>query len=392
MNVIIPISLSFIVLLAGCGSSGSSTTESEASTKESLGKELFFDTNLSLQRTMSCSTCHDEERAFVDGRFHDEADANPVNGALSLGDDGLSLGGRNAPTAAYAQFIPVFSQQDDDSYIGGQFHDGRADDLKAQAKGPFLDTAEMMMPDEESVIDRIKENVEYVEVFKTLYGDDVFDDIDVAYDAVAESIAKFEKTELFAPFDSKYDRFKSGEYTMSEQEDLGYSLFFSEANTNCVTCHSIDSESEGEDEIFSNFEYENIGTPKNFMTLDAKGLSHDTQDLGLGGRDDVNDTIHYGKMKVPTLRNVAVTGPYMTNGVFQELRTVLEFYDHMAGQGDHLLNPETGETWDAPDVNETVNYEVLQATQALSDAKIDAIIAFLKLLTDERYEHLISEE
>lgn len=391
MRAIVTLSISLVIVFSGCGGSGESEAEVETVTKEGLGERLFSDTNLSLQRTMSCATCHDEEHAFMDARFLVAGDTNPVDGALSVGDDGLTLGGRNTPTAAYAQFIPEFAQQDDGTYIGGQFHDGRAEDLKAQAKAPFLDTAEMMMPDEQSVIDRVLENPDYEADFKTLYGEGVFDDVDEAYDALAESIAKFEKSERFATFDSKYDRFKRGEYTMSDQEDLGYSLFFSQANTNCVTCHSIDSESESDDELFTNFEYENIGTPRNFAILDAKGLSHDTQDFGLGGREDINDTTHFGKMKVPTLRNVAVTGPYMSNGVFKELRTVLEFYDHMAGAGDHPVNPETGLAWDAPDVNETVNHEVLQATKALTDTKIDALIAFLKLLTDERYEHLITE-
>ena len=370
-----------VVLLAGCG--GSRSEAEERLTKTALGEQLFFDTNLSLNRTMACATCHDPEHGFIDARY----DTNPVGGALSVGDDGAALGGRNAPTAAYAMFSPTFGKNGDGDWQGGQFHDGRAADLKAQAKGPFLDAAEMMMPDRASVIARVTENAAYVSAFKTLYGETIFDDVNASYDAVAESIAAFEQTERFAPFDSKYDRYLKGEYTMNEQEELGYALFFSQANTNCATCHALNSASESPNETFTNYEFENIGTPKNLETLAAKGLSADTQDLGLGGRDDIN----YGKTKVPTLRNIAVTAPYMNNGVFKELRTVLEFYDHMAGQGNHPTNPETGEAWKAPDVNETVNYEVLTATKELTDTKIDALIAFLKLLTDVRYEHLLEE-
>jgi len=375
-----------LLLLAGCGGGDSGTAEPEP-TKAALGEQLFFDTNLSLNRTMACATCHDPEHAFIDARY----DTNPVGGALSVGDDGIALGGRNAPTAAYAMFSPSFGKNGDGDWQGGQFHDGRAADLKAQAKGPFLDAAEMMMPDRASVIARVMENTAYVSALKALYGETLFDDVNTGYDAVAESIAAFEQTERFAPFDSKYDRFLRGEYTMSEEEELGYALFFSQANTNCATCHSLNSASESPNETFTNYEFENIGTPKNLETLTAKGLSADTQDFGLGVRDDINDTAHYGKTKVPTLRNIAVTAPYMNNGVFKELRTVLAFYDHMAGQGDHPTNPETGKPWEAPDVNDTVNYDVLTGTKALTDTKIDALIAFLKLLTDERYEHLIPE-
>lgn len=385
MNYVIPGVMIAAVLLGGCGG-GSSGVSDAPVTKTALGERLFFDTNLSRNRTMACATCHDAQHAFIDARF----DTNPVGGALSVGDDGMTLGGRNTPTAAYALFAPAFGMNAEGDFVGGQFHDGRSADLKAQAKGPFLDPAEMMMPDETAVIARVLENPDYVADFKALYGDNIFDNVNASYDALADSIAVFENTEAFAPFDSKYDRFLRGAYVMTDKEELGYSLFFSNNNTNCATCHSLNSETESTGEIFTNFEYENIGTPPNLANFVAKGIAY-APDLGLGGRPDINDRAHYGKIKVPTLRNVAVTGPYMRNGVFKELRTVLEFYDHMAAQGNHPTNPETGEPWAAPDVNATVNREVLQATKELTDAKIDALIAFLKTLTDAQYEHLVEE-
>jgi len=125
--------------------------------------------------------------------------------------------------------------------------------------------------------------------------------------------------------------------------------------------------------------------------LIARDGSTDKIDLGLGGRSDIDDPQQYGKFRIPTLRNVAVTGSYMSNGVFKELRTVLEFYDHMAGQGNHSLNPETGLTWDAPEVAETVATDLLIDTEELTDERIDALMAFLKLLTDELYEGLVQQ-
>lgn len=368
-----------------------------ALTKEALGSQLFFDANLSLTRSMSCSSCHNLERAFIDARFHDATHPNPVAGALSLGDDDATLGGRNAPTAAYAQFTPAFTQNAKGEYVGGQFHDGRAATLKEQAKGPFLDPAEMMMPDAAAVIARVQENPEYVTQLKSLYGDSIFDDTEAAYDAVAESIAKFEKTEQFAPFDSKYDRSKLPEtdpdyYEMTALEREGHELFFNAEKTNCVQCHAINSTSEAPTgEVFTNFKYDNIGTPKNVDALMARDGSTDKIDLGLGGRSDIDEPQQYGKFRIPTLRNVAVTGPYMSNGVFKELRTVLEFYDHMAGQGNHSLNPETGLIWDAPEVAETVATDLLTDTEELTDERIDALMAFLKLLTDELYEGLVQQ-
>lgn len=362
-------------------------------TKEALGSQLFFDTNLSLRKTMACSSCHNPGYGFSDASFRLSDSTNPVEGALSVGDDGITLGGRNAPTATYAQFIPEFSQNSDGEYIGGLFHDGRAATMKEQAKGPFLNQAEMMMPSAEAVVDRVMENAQYVADFKALYGESVFDDKILAYDALAESIAFFEKTEVFAPFDSKYDRSRlaasdENVYAMTSQEELGYTLFFDTQKTNCVLCHSINSASESANEVFTNFKYENIGTPRNIEALLVRDGNTDTIDFGLGGRTDINNSIHYGKVRVPTLRNVAVTGPYMSNGVFKELGTVLAFYNYMGGQDSTTLNPETNASWGEAEVNATINHPLLEM-EPLSDDELAALEAFLKLLTDKQYEAMI---
>lgn len=386
------------IVLAGCGGGSGSNHENSKEikfdTKEKLGESLFFDKNLSLERKTACFTCHDPEHGFADARFSkDGVDQSVfIHGAFSVGDDDISLGGRNAPTAAYAQFSPTFGQING-IYKGGQFHDGRAATLKDQAMGPPLDGTEMMMPNKGSVIDRIEENMDYVAAFKKHYGADIFDDINASYEAMGEAIAKFEKTEEFAPFDSKYDRYLKGEYTFTSEEEGGYVLFFSNTNTSCVACHTLNSKSEAsKNELFTNFEYENIGTPRNSKAMDARvalGLQDANATFkGLGGT--VNDPEHYGKTKVPTLRNIAVTGPYMNNGVFAKLRTVLEFYDHM-GENNHNLhpnNPETGLPWGANDHNATINHTDL-AQKSMNDAKIRNLEAFLRTLTDKRYEHLL---
>lgn len=387
------------LLFSACGSGSSESITFD--TKEKLGKSLYFDTNLSLNRQTACATCHDPDHGFIDARFlAEDADQSIfVNGALSVGDDGAALGGRNAPTAAYAMFSPSFHFDVNNSqYIGGQFHDGRAATLKDQAMGPPLDQAEMMMPSRDAVIDRIKENPDYVIAFETHYGVGIFDDINASYEAMGEAIGKFEKTEEFAPFDSKYDRFLTCKETkrtsvcLSEgnwtiPEELGMSLFFSEANTNCINCHMLQSLEGLKNETFSNYEYHNIGTPKNFDILAIKGLDENTTEHGILSQSTINDSALDGAIKVPTLRNIAITGPYMHNGVFKELRTVLEFYDHM-GDGDRPLNPETNAPWRQTDVNTTINHEDL-AMPELTDDKLDALEAFLKTLTDKRYEHLL---
>ncbi len=416
--IISSITISGLLLLNGCGSSdswgkgncescdnnnisseeGSSTTtstenERQTLTSEKLGEALFFDKNLSKTGKTSCATCHDPKHAFIDARF--QGDVNQtifVHGAFSVGDDGVSLGGRNSPTAAYAMFSPAFGEKDG-IYKGGQFHDGRAKTLKIQAMGPPLDGAEMQMPNKEAVIERIKQNSQYVSQFKTLYGEDIFNNADQAYDKMAEAISDFEKTEQFRPFDSKFDRWVAGTYKFTELEQKGYDLFNSE-KTNCRLCHTTNSSSintEAKKEIFTNFEYENVGTPRNIVAMNRRvslGLQDkDHKFRGLGQVTD--DTSNDGKSRVPTLRNIAVTDPYMSNGQFRKLRTVLEFYDFISGKGTHNINPETGKAWGENDFPATINHEKLGATEPLSDADIDALIAFLRTLTDQKYEPLL---
>ncbi len=353
--------------------------------KVSLGTALYFDVNLSKNRTMSCATCHNPATAFVDAR------GKVPDNMASLGDDGKSVGDRNAPSSAYAMFFPVFQENKGknrklSAFLGGQFLDGREPDLAGQAGGPPLNPIEMGMPDKASVVARIKENEGYVAQFKTVYGENIFDNTDKAYGAMADAIGEFEKTDLFAPFDSKYDRFLRGEYELTVLEDLGRSLFFSENNVNCSTCHKLKRE-DAPGEVFSNFEYRNIGVPANTALRQLNGVT--ATDFGLWHNPKAQSPENKGKFKVSTLRNIAVTGPYMHNGVFKDLRTVILFYDKYNNPA-RKLNPETGKPWGEPEVPDNLALDELHA-KVLTDRKVDALVAFLRTLTDKRYEPLLAK-
>lgn len=368
-------------------------------TREALGESLFFDTNLSLNRSQSCATCHDPERAFVDSRVDDSGQIT----AVSLGDDGVSLGDRNTPTAMYAVLRPDFSQgthqrfnsQQPDyvGFVGGHFFDGRAVTLADQAKGPPLNPIEMAMPDEASVVARLQENSDYVRSFKAIFGDAVFDDTETAYTAMADSIAAFELTERFAPFESKYDKSLRGEYTYDPgaKAALGKALFFSQQFTNCATCHQLKPNS-STDETFSNYEYHNIGVPINTAVRAANNSAPGFIDKGLLDNPDVFDAAETGKYKTPTLRNVAVTAPYMHNGVFRDLETVIKFYDHFFSNSRFPNNPETGAPWREPEVPETVATTELLDGRRLTQFEVEAMVCFLRTLTDARYEHLLPKD
>jgi cytochrome c peroxidase len=244
----------------------------------------------------------------------------------------------------------------------------------------------MAMPDKASVVQRLQENPAYVSGFKRFFGADVFGDTEAAYAAMTRSIAAFERTTEFAPFDSKYDRHLRGEYQMTLQEELGMTLFFSQQFTNCNLCHQLKPIPGQAGETFSNYEYENIGVPAN------PALANERVDPGLLDNPAVDDSKQAGRFKVPTLRNVAVTGPYMHNGVFAELRTVVLFYNkYNSRSAKRQINPETGERWAEPEVARNIALDDLQHGPALNDKRIDALVAFLKTLTDRRYEHLLDQ-
>jgi len=352
-----------------------------------LGEALYFDTNLSANRTMSCATCHDPSTGFRDPRV------DVASGSFSLGDDGKSLGDRNAPTASYAKFSPPFHVREDGVAVGGQFWDGRAMDLSEQAGGPPLNPIEMGMPDKASVVARLREDDDYVAGFKAFFGDDVWSDADQAYGAMTKAIAAFEEGDQFAPFDSKYDRFLRGEYKMTPEEELGRVLFFSQQFTNCNTCHMLKTSPTAEGETFTNYEFHNIGVPRNVATRDAVRKDVGFTDNGLFDNAAIDDPAYRGKYKTPSLRNVAVTGPYMHNGVFADLETVVRFYNKYNSKAEvNQTNPETGKPWGEPEVAETISLKELEQGDALDEKRIDAIVAFLKTLTDARYEPLLEQQ
>jgi cytochrome c peroxidase len=343
------------------------------------GEALFFDTELSANRTLSCASCHDPENGFVDPR------ETAAGRAVSLGDNGQSLGDRNAPSAAYARFSPAFGKTPDGKWRGGQFHDGRAAGLAEQAGGPPLNPIEMAMPDKASVSARLRENPRYALMLDRAGASTPEAD----YDAMTRAIAAFEETDTFAPFTSKYDRYLRGEVKLSDEEELGRVLFFSQQFTNCNMCHQLRADPLARDETFSNYKYHNIGVPANRAARAENGMA-DHIDHGLLENPAVTDPAEDGKFKVPSLRNVAVTGPYMHNGVFTDLRTVVLFYNkYNSRAAARQINPETGAPWGPPEVPGTLSMTELEHGPTLDNQRIDALVAFMKTLTDARYEPLL---
>ena len=333
--------------------------------KQELGKKLFFDENLSTPAGQSCAGCHVPEKGF--------ADPNP-DIPVSQGAYRDRFGNRNDLPAAYAAFSPTFHKDPNEGlYVGGQFWDGRAADLVEQAKGPFLNPLEMANPDEKSVVNKVRHS-EYADFFRKVFGANAFKDPNETYSMIAEAIAAYEKSHELNSFNSKYDYYLEGKVALNEQERRGLELFEHEEKGNCAACHPSQPSADGMPPLFTDFTYDNLGVPKNPENpfyylpeqLNPDGINF--VDLGLGGVLEKPSEI--GKFKVPSLRNIAKTGPYLHNGIFKNLRQVVVFY-----------NTRDVGPWPAPEIGVNVNRDEL-GDLGLTEQETDDIVTFLHTLMD----------
>ncbi len=336
--------------------------------KQILGSLLFFDTNLSTPPGQSCATCHDPDAGFAD------PDSQvPV----SQGVHPDRFGNRNTPTVTYAALTPEFRMITSQNFIGGQFLDGRAATLVEQAKQPFLNPLEMANPDEQTVVQAVHA-ADYADLFEEVYGEGSLDSIETAYNQIADALAAFQSSDEIIPFTSKFDAFLAGQVELTEQESRGFQLFDGKAQ--CFSCHIAP--------LFTDHTYSNIGVPKNpdnpFYDLppEFNPDGADFVDLGLAANPNVLLVSENGKFKVPTLRNVAITPPYMHNGVFQTLEEVVNFYNtrDVLPQCSQAGTPGI-DCWPAPEVADNVEL-LLMGNLGLTPQEVAAIVAFLQTMTD----------
>lgn len=341
--------------------------------QEQLGDFLYNDLELSNPRGQGCVTCHDPAFGFVDPV--NVEDGTPVSqGAVST-----RFGGRNSPSAGYAAFTPLFTLKS--GILGGQFWDGRAPDLAAQARGPFLNPVEMNNTSRGEVIGKIEQRP-YADLFEQVCGPDAFatENIDRSYVCMSEAIAAFEGTELFSPFTSKFDAVRAGLASFTPEEERGWDLFTGSGK--CGHCHTAKAGG-GRPVLFTDFKYHNIGLPVNWTVF--KLVGDPFTDLGLGG--PLNDPKQDGRFKNPHLRNIELTPPYMHNGVLRTLKEVVHFYNTrdvlpLCDPALGNLDPGFGDTcWAAPEIPETMDSSFVGDLN-LTDAEEDAIVAFMRTLTD----------
>jgi cytochrome c peroxidase len=289
-----------------------------------LGRRLFYEKRLSANNTISCGICHQQQHAFTDGR------------QFSLGFDGTPTK-RNSMSLANLLWVRHF------------FWDGRAASLEDQALTPLTNPHEMGQSPDSAVL-KLKDSPFYPPLFTAAFGSD-----SITPDRIIRALTQFERTLISA--NAAYDRYIRGEYQLDPSEKRGLDLFFGNTNTamggrgtGCGNCH---------------------GGPKTFNeTYHNNGLDRQFKD---SGRAEVTGKSYdRGRFRVVTLRNIALTAPYMHDGRFATLQEVIDHYS------DHL---EPSETLSAT-LKDTANAPTrLWLTQ---QEKSD-LLAFLHTLTDTAF-------
>lgn len=283
-----------------------------------LGRKLYFDRKLSADDTIACASCHDPAKGFTDNQrfstgFHNQQ------------------GTRNAPTVLNAAYNPQ------------QFWDGRAASLEEQAGGPIGNPVEMNQQ-YDVLVAKLRADPEYPALFEKVYGPGA-----ITLEQVKRALASFERTILCG--NSPFDRYQYGgdKSALSPAAVRGLAIFKDKTKGNCTACHTIGETSA----LFTDGKFHNIG-----VGVNAEGVLTDK-----GRFETTSMAADTGAVKTPTLRNIALTAPYMHDGSLKSLRAVLDYY---AGGGNS--NPYLDK-----------EFRPLR----LNKAERDDLLAFLESLTGE---------
>jgi cytochrome c peroxidase len=308
----------FTILLISAGvlliSASISLSTKKRITEPGLGKKLFLEKMLSKDSSLSCGSCHIPAFAFAD------------TVAVSVGIYGKA-GTRNTPSVLNMKNRPYY------------FWDGRAASLEEQALMPIKNLDEMGLQIAEAV-ERLNKNRTYRELFQQVYHQNPTEK------NLAAALSAFEKT--LETVNSKFDDWSNNISKLLPAEEAGRQLFVGD-KAKCFNCHSM--------EDFTNDEYKNIGLYNGKELNDAGryNFSKNKEDLG--------------KFKTPGLRNVAVTAPYMHNGIFTTLEQVIDYYNNPSAFVSGAINID----------------ETLQEPLGLTEKEKKNLVAFLKTLTDKKF-------
>jgi len=292
-----------------------------------LGRVLFYDKRLSTNQTVSCASCHQQAHGFSDPR------------QFSVGFDG-ALTGRNSMGLSHARWYQRRHF----------FWDERANTLEDQVLQPIQNAVEMGMT-LSALTNRLAAEPFYTNLFAQTFGSPT-----VTSERISRALAQFVRS--IVSVQSKYDTGASNNFAnFTPQENLGRQIFFGQGpfgNVTCVACHGTDNFVPG-------------------PALNNNGLEFPYVDLGVGGI--TGSPADNGKFKVPSLRNIELTAPYMHDGRFATLEEVVEFYDHGVVDNPNLSPPLRLPPPPGQPIGPVRRLNLTPAQKA-------ALVAFLKTLTD----------
>ncbi|MCF7984445.1 MAG: hypothetical protein K9L70_08585 [Thiohalocapsa sp.] len=329
--------------------------------KIALGEKLFHDKRFSATGEISCASCHAAEKAFTDS-------PKPVSEGIRA-----LKGTRNAPTVVNA------------AYLTTQFWDGREPDLESQSLQPFVNPVEGGLADHGPIIEIVRTDPDYVAAFRQVFGKTAET---ITIDDVAKAIASFERTLIAG--DSPFDRFYFGgdPDALTPQQIRGLSVYLVQGR--CNSCHVI----EQDQALFTDNKFHNVGVgidriegdvpelASAFLKAKNAGVDVDVEVLTNPksselGRFAVTDDIStVGAFKTPTLRNIALTAPYMHDGSLATLEEVIEHYDNGGFTGEGPANPYL-----------SGGIRPL----GLTEQQEEDLVAFLKALTSPEYAALAEQ-
>jgi len=333
--------------------------------KIALGDKLFNDKRFSATREVACEHCHEPKKAFTDSPLRTSEGIEKAGKALT--------GTRNAPTVVNA------------AYFDTMFWDGRSPSLEDQSQHPFINPVEMALPSHQPILKIVRSDPAYVKAFEQVFGKK---GPQVTMKEVQQAIAAFERTQVAG--DSPFDRYFYGgdAKALTDAQKRGFDLYVNKGR--CVSCHVI----EQTQALFTDNRFHNVGVGINDIQQDvpdlagaflqAKATLAEVDKKVLGdkrtselGRFAVNREFEgLGAFKTPTLRNVAVTPPYMHDGSKNTLRDVVVHYNN------------GGVTKEGDPVNDFLSSGIRPLN--LTDAEVDDLVSFMEALTSPQYASLPS--
>ncbi|MDH5473176.1 MAG: cytochrome-c peroxidase [Gammaproteobacteria bacterium] len=329
--------------------------------KINLGDKLYHDARFSADGKVSCATCHAREKGFTD------------NLPVSKGFNNLT-GTRNAPTVINS------------AYYTSLFWDGREPDLEGQSKQPPINPVEGGLKNHKPILKVIREDNDYVKAFKDVFNVKAND---ITMDHVAMAIASFERTIIAG--DSAFDKYMyaNDKTALNDAQQRGLAIYLGKGR--CVSCHVI----EQTQALFTDNRFHNIGigfkkikdreseTAAQMLAAKRKGANVDETVLTQANMSELGrfavteNPTQVGAFKTPTLRNIAVTAPYMHDGSLKTLEEVVDFYNN------------GGRLKDTDPVSGFLSGGIRPLK--LSEQEKKDLVAFMKALTSPEYQALANK-